>query len=532
MTSADLLGLLLRATLASSAAILAVMLARGAVRRAFGAQAAYALWLIAPAAALASLLPIRRVVVIAPDAREVSTVAGGSAGAGESLGAAADLAASSAGAWALPLLATSAFWIWAAGALVSLALLIGTHRRLVARLGLHLLGGADRLYQAGSEQMGPALIGVLRPRIVVPADFESRFSPDERSLVLAHERAHLEAFDAQINGLAALALCAGWFNPLFHLARRLLRVDQELACDERVMRRHGDQRRVYAEAMLKSQGPVRPMALGCAWPTGSSSLRERIALLSRPQPSKRRRALGAALAATATLAACVGASAAQPPRVVDAETDAARRAEGFRLAQAFDPKLCTRFNLTCDGTSDAVGDSPARDEAARLGMHLVLALQNGDFERARQFIDEGADVDFFIPGDGTPLVLAARARDHAIAALLLEAGADVNRAAPGDGNPLIVASARGDVAMAELFIAHGADVNANVRGDETPLINAARENQTSVARYLIAQGADVNLAVEAQTWRGSVERRSPLGEATRNQHFEMIRLLRDNGAHD
>jgi ankyrin repeat protein len=235
---------------------------------------------------------------------------------------------------------------------------------------------------------------------------------------------------------------------------------------------------------------------------------------------------------------CVAASAAQPPRVVaeyDSEDAGRGRGAGVwrALAQAFDPGLCARVNnIGCDGTENAVGDWPGRDEAARLGLHLVLALQNNDIEPARRLIEAGADVDFFLPGDGTPLVIAAQKRDYAIARELLDAGADVNRAAPGDGAPLIAAAARGDYAMTELLVAHGADVDGYVEGDETPLINAARNNHTTVARYLIEQGADVNLAVDAPNWRGATERRSPLSEAERFHHDEMVRLLREYGAGD
>lgn len=541
--SVDLLEALARAMLAATAAIVVVMLARVPVRRAFGAQPAYALWLLAPAATLASFVPVRTRVVAGletasrSDAADslidgvAASAATAPAEAHASTFAAADLwdrvtetAAS---------LSPALLGAWAAGVLVALAILVLSQHRFIGHLGLRPLDRTARLYRARSRDVGPALVGVLRPRIVVPDDFDDRFGPRERDLILAHERAHLAAFDPQINGLAAAALCLGWFNPLFHVARRFFRIDQELACDERVMRRHGGERRIYAEAMLKTQAS-RPIPLGCAWPPlGESSIRQRIAMLARPRLSDTRRALGAPLCAVLMLAACVATSAAQPPRlVVDDAPDPARRVQMWRqLAQALDPALCTRTNIfACDGSENAIGDSPNTDEAARLGMRLVLALQNGDIEPARRLIEAGADVDFYIPGDGTPLVIAAQKRDYAIARLLLDAGADVNRFAPGDGNPLINAARRGDYAMAELLVEHGADVNAVAPGDETPLINAARNNQTSVARYLIAQGADVNLAVDARIMFGETERRSPLSEAERRRHTEMVRLLREHGA--
>ncbi len=528
--SADILESFARAMLTASVAMLVVMILRTPIRRAFGASAAYALWLLAPAAALASFLPARRIVVGIPDAIGTGTALmeqGPPAGVRAALEPSTAWIASMADAFAPVMIG-----VWALGCVVSLAMILIGYRRLSTGIRLRPLSGEVDVFQAYATGVGPAVIGVLRPRIVVPADFDQRFNAQERALILAHERAHLAAFDVQINALAALALCVGWFNPLFHIARRLLRVDQELACDERVMGSHFRQRRAYADAMLRTQSS-RTIALGCAWsPFGESSIRERLAMLARPQVSGLRRALAVPLCAGLMLAACMVAAAAQPPRVVqEGSAEEVQDAQARRdLVRMLDPALCGRWSLMCSGVESAVGDRPDKDESSRLGMHLVLAIQNGDIAQAYKFVDAGADVDFYIPGDGTPLVIAAQKGDYGLVRFLLEAGANVNRAAPGDGAPLIIAAKRGDLAIAELLVKHGADVNVYVPGDETPLINAARNNRMDVARFLIKQGADVNLAVEDRTWIGNERRRSPLGEAERQHHEEMIRLLHEHNA--
>src|SRR3569623_1829398 len=43
---------------------------------------------------------------------------------------------------------------------------------------------------------GPAVVGVLRPRVVTPADFLSRYTPREQSVVLAHEQTHIARQDS------------------------------------------------------------------------------------------------------------------------------------------------------------------------------------------------------------------------------------------------------------------------------------------------------------------------------------------------
>lgn len=473
--SADILAHLGRATLFASAAIVVVLLVRRPLRAAFGAQVAYAFWLLAPIVTAAAFLPARIVFLAAPFAADADI--------GTSLERSADVA--SAGAtqsvqfdWVTTDASALLLAAWLAGVVFSVLLLLRN----------------QRAFMRDGASAGPAVVGVLRPRIVLPADFAQRYTPAERDLVLAHERAHIAAFDAQINALAALALCLNWFNPLFYVARRALRVDQELACDARVMNRHAEAKRVYADAMLKTQLAAQPIPLGCQWPPiGERPLKERILMLSHPRSSATRTVFGASLCALATFAAAAAAWVAQPPRVAYA----AER----------------QSNVT----------------SRTLGHRLVEALQEGQMTEARELVSAGADVNYYLRGDGTPLVIAARFGARDMAEFLIAQGADVNRAAPGDGNPLIMASAYGHLDIVTLLIGSGADVNGVVHGDETPLINAARSNRLDVARYLVDRGADVNLAVIAPTIDGS-ERRSPLSEARRRGHDAMVRFLREHGA--
>ena len=219
-------------------------------------------------------------------------------------------------------------------------------------------------------------------------------------------------------------------------------------------------------------------------------------MLTRPRPTAFRLSAGIALCAIATIGAGTLAWAAQEPRIT--HISAPQRAAA----------------TTPEGA---------------LGRELVGALQEGRMMQARELVEAGADVNYYLAGDGTPLVIAARFGSRDMVEYLIAHGASVNQAAQGDGNPLIMASAFGHLDVAELLVQRGADVNGIVVDDETPLINAARNNRLDVARYLIAQGASVNLAVGAMTSRG-MERRSPLSEARRRGHTEMTAFLLEHGA--
>lgn len=288
----DFLFVLMRVNLAGAVAVTVVMALRLPARRLFGAGAAYALWSLAPLAVLAMLVPARVAVLAAPQAAGGAAMvpADGFAGATSHLQPAFDLS---------PLLVG----LWIAGAAASLLYLAWQQARF------------SRAVRAG--RAGPAVIGVLKPRIVTPDDFARRYSPRERAMVLAHERTHLARHDSRINALVALARCASWFNPFVHLLAHFLRIDQELACDAAVVAAHPQARRTYAEALLKTQLAARPLPLGCYWPAQAEHpLAQRIGLLSRRTPAWAARGVGPAAIALLAVGGACSAWAARPPQIV------------------------------------------------------------------------------------------------------------------------------------------------------------------------------------------------------------------------
>ena len=97
----------------------------------------------------------------------------------------------------------------------------------------------DRGHMAGtavyiSEDSGPAVVGFLRPHIVVPR-WLTKLSPDEQELVIAHERSHLGAYDTQLLTITVCLLaCTPWNAVLWWQLRRL-RLAIEIDCDARVL---------------------------------------------------------------------------------------------------------------------------------------------------------------------------------------------------------------------------------------------------------------------------------------------------------
>ena len=296
--ASELAALLYETTLATSAAVLLVLLLRGPVRRGFGAGAAYALWWLVPAALVAVLLPAAAEPVVPPLGDAIAFTA--NLPRAEAVSAVADRSIDGLAA------------AWVVGVMTMLLAMAWRQGRFVAGLG-PLQRTPDGHLRSVATRGLPAVIG-LRPRIVLPGDFEQRYTAPERDLVLAHERVHLRRGDVPVCALAALLRALFWFNPLLHLAASRFRSDQEFACDAAVLRRHPDPRRAYGEALLNAKLAGDPLPFGCHW-YGTHPLKERFAMIVRTQPSTRRHLAGLALGTLLALATAATAWATQPAPV-------------------------------------------------------------------------------------------------------------------------------------------------------------------------------------------------------------------------
>jgi beta-lactamase regulating signal transducer with metallopeptidase domain len=380
--------------------------------------------------------------------------------------------------------------LWLGGSTLLALGLLDSWLRMRQRSASWIRRAVDDTEVLVSEDIGPAVIGFLRPRIVVPAWLPDA-DPQVRRLVLAHENEHVRVRDPLLLLLGTLAVVAlPWNLPLWWQWRRL-RFAIEVDCDARVLASAGVAELAYAEALLNvaersSEVPLAAAAM-CESP---SSLERRIALFLLDRSAHQ------GLFALLLLVVGIGVAAA----ATQIETPAAFDAQSSR-------RLVT----------------------SALGRELVEAINDGVHDSAVALIDAGADVNRVVLGDGSPLIAAVRQGDLSLAKLLLERGAQVDLQAIGDGSPLIAAATLGNLDIVTTLVEHGADVNRFVVGDETPLINAARAGHLDVVRYLVANGADVNLAVAADAGP-MMEIRSPLGEALEHGQTAVADYLRSQGA--
>ena len=118
----------------------------------------------------------------------------------------------------------------------------------------------------------PFLLGVVRPRIYLPAHLPSK----ARFFVLAHERTHLHRLDHIVKPICWVALSLHWFNPAAWLAFFLLSRDLEVACDQSVVRRLGSQVKADYSAALLSVAAPRRFPTPCPLAFGGNNAKERI----------------------------------------------------------------------------------------------------------------------------------------------------------------------------------------------------------------------------------------------------------------
>ncbi|OYX29083.1 MAG: hypothetical protein B7Y99_13750, partial [Caulobacterales bacterium 32-69-10] len=175
---------------------------------------------------------------------------------------------------------------------------------------------------------GPAVTGVIVPRLVMPADSATRWRPDEKTLILAHEHAHIERGDLRVNSVVALLQCLFWCNPLAHVAAMRFRFDQELACDATVMAMQVGRRRLYAEALLKADSVV-GAPFSCSWgDVGRGALETRVTSLRLPHHAPSPTAV---LTATGLALAIAGAAWAVQPASPEQTQDPRPRILNLRL---------------------------------------------------------------------------------------------------------------------------------------------------------------------------------------------------------
>ena len=200
-------------------------------------------------------------------------------------------------------------WAWGGASLAVILTIITAATRLVALRRRWRTASIDGREVLISSNVGPAVVGLWSPRIVLP-EWALQLPAKERELMLAHEEQHARAGDPAVIAMGfVLVLLAPW-NVLLWWQWRRLRLAVEIDCDARVLAQ-GRSAPAYGELLIRVGQRRSPRLLGAAtFGEPASFLESRIRRMVARMP--RWRWLGAAVAGFLAIGAIV--AACQTPR--------------------------------------------------------------------------------------------------------------------------------------------------------------------------------------------------------------------------
>lgn len=260
---------------------------------------------------------------------------------------------------------------WAATSIAWAAVLIASAFRLRRRRRGWSPDVVDGVPVHVSHDVGPALVGLTRYTIVIPA-WMRMLAVDHRRLILEHEMEHARAADPLTLAVGALLVLLQPWNPLTWTLFRRLRLAVEADCDARVLARMPDVR-AYGELLIdvgeRTLAGVAPVA---ALSEPHSQLARRISLMT-PRTYGRPLIRSSAAGLTGALLV-VGACQLPRPIMTGASAPAGSLPADMDLLQ---------YRWVEEGTG---ADAPARYSDPATGAALVLsdsvALDMGGIVRA------------------------------------------------------------------------------------------------------------------------------------------------------
>ncbi len=132
----------------------------------------------------------------------------------------------------------------------------------------------------------PAVIGWLRPVVLVPASALTGLTPQQLEVLLAHELAHVRRYDYIVNVIQCVIETLLFYHPAVWWVSRRIREEREHCCDDLVVALCGDPH-LYATALVGMERlrPATPR-LALAATGGGGSLINRVRRLILPSTAR------------------------------------------------------------------------------------------------------------------------------------------------------------------------------------------------------------------------------------------------------
>jgi TonB-dependent SusC/RagA subfamily outer membrane receptor len=236
-----------------------------------------------------------------------------------------------------------------------------------------LLGERVRL----SPAVGPIVVGLVRPEIILPRWVLDRSSTDQR-LIIDHEVAHVRARDPIALGAACASVALMPWNPASWMILSRLRLAIEVDCDRRVLR-GGVSPRFYGSLLIDVAERASPYHFAAtALADDASHLHQRI-LAMQHRRFTHPFLLGASVALLG-LASLLAACEAKMPTAADIEhMDVGSAERSTRLLGVLTPDSSLLWTI------DGVASTEAAAKA--IPAERIVAVEVGKFEgRKRVFV--------------------------------------------------------------------------------------------------------------------------------------------------
>lgn len=178
-------------------------------------------------------------------------------------------------------------WGWLAASIFLLCFFVGGFAATVRRMRAWEPRRVDGVDVLLSSDTGPAVVGFLRGRIVLPT-WVLKLDSDARIMMLRHEEEHRRAGDPATLALGCLFLVLMPWNPAVWMMVRRLRLAIEVDCDRRVVAPGDLDLRGYAELLLAVGARRSVPAWGMGFSVGRPFLEERIDRMTHPPVTVRR----------------------------------------------------------------------------------------------------------------------------------------------------------------------------------------------------------------------------------------------------
>lgn len=261
---------------------------------------------------------------------------------------------------------------WTASSAIAVLLFLAASAALARRRRGWRAGEVDGVPVLLSPATGPAVVGLFRGRIVLPA-WVLDAEPAERALLLEHEREHLRASDPRLLALGLACVAAAPWNPAAWYALRRLRLAMEVDCDARVLARRADVR-AYGALLLevgRRASASRPLVAAAAFSEPVSFLERRIRIMTSPRASRPLlRAAGfGAVALALTAAACRTPEPAGPTAPADGAP--AFAADAATTEQAVREEAVRRYPQLARGVGDSATVILVYDHTGNLVDHRM-----------------------------------------------------------------------------------------------------------------------------------------------------------------